>query len=168
MNRKKVILGPGSAHRKKEDHFLVDIVDFPGVDLIHDLNITPWPIPDGFALHVNASHVVEHLQNLPAFMDECWRICNPGGTLFIETPDANGDQNLIWADPTHVRPYVKHTWVNYYTVEGIEKFGVSRHAWAILHLEAKNDVIRIHLQPIGDEWLTDETLKRKCYGIEQI
>jgi len=168
MKRHKIILGPGSAHKKEKDHFLIDIVDFPGVDLIHDLNKIPWPVEDGAAIHINASHIVEHLQSLPNFMDECWRLCYPGGTLYIETPDANGDPNLVWADPTHVRPFVLHTWINYYTVEGIEKFGVSKHAWSILFLESKNSVIRVHLMPIPDECLTDETLKRKCYGVEII
>lgn len=166
MQRVKVILGPGSAHVKQAGELLVDVLDFEGVDIIHDLNITPWPIHDGLALHINASHIVEHLKSLPAFMDECWRLCHPGGTLYIETPDANGPMELVWADPTHVRPYVVHTWINYYTVEGIEKFGVSKHAWSILFIQSKGGIIRLHLMPLPDECLTDETLKRKCYGIE--
>lgn len=159
MNRKKYILGSGLHWPPAADTVRVDILPGDGVDMVCDLNAYPWPIAAGAALHVNASHLLEHLENPVAFMDECWRILSPGGTLYVEVPDA-ASVDLAWADPTHKRPYRVHSFINYFTVEGVHKFGYSRHAWAILHLRTDGAVIRGHFAPIPDEYLTDETLKR--------
>lgn len=39
----------------------IDILDLPQVDIVWDLERTPWPLPDECALMVTASHVLEHL-----------------------------------------------------------------------------------------------------------
>lgn len=63
------------------------------------------------------SHVLEHLQNPMPLVEECRRICKPGGIIWIETPSEHSilipsydsvqeDRFLsFWDDPTHVRPY---------------------------------------------------------------
>ena len=163
MNRKTYILGSG-LHKPKIDGVIrVDILKAPGVDLVHNLNNLPWPIADGEAIHVNAEHLIEHLENVPAFMDEAWRILNPGGSILIKVPDA-ADIDMAWADPTHKRAFRKHSFINYFTVEGIHKFGYAKHAWSILHLKTDGKEITAHMTPIPDEFLTDKTLKRLSYA----
>lgn len=159
MTRKAYILGSGSvaAAKKLPGTVYVDHRPFPGVDLVLDLEKTPWPIPDGGALHVNVTHVLEHLTNFSAFMDECWRICSPGGSLFFEVPDVRS-ADLAFSDPDHKRYFTPHTFINYLTVEGIHKHGQFRHAWTFVHLEKVNGVIRGHLFPVPDECLTDESI----------
>lgn len=39
----------------------MDILDLPGVDIVWDIEHTPWPLPDECASSVVASHVLEHL-----------------------------------------------------------------------------------------------------------
>lgn len=158
MNRKKYILGSGKPPEvKPADTVYVDVVAWDGVDLIFDLEQPNWPIETGSALHLNATHVAEHIHNLPTFMDECHRILSPGGSFYMEVPFA-GNIDLAFSDPTHVRFFTNHTFINYLTVEGVHNFGYVRHAWSILHLANDGAVIRVHLAPVPDEYLTDDVL----------
>jgi SAM-dependent methyltransferase len=157
MDRKVYVLGSGKQMVKHPGVMYVDRIPWEGVDIILDFETETWPIPTGAALHLNATHVLEHIKNIQNFMDECHRILSPGGSFFIEVPLADNTL-LAFSDPTHVRFFTKYTFINYLTVEGLHKFGYFNHAWSILHLEQNNDVIRIHLAPVPDEYLTDDVL----------
>lgn len=148
MKGKKLILGAGQFWRKSIDTYQVDIIPFKNIDQVVDLNETPWPLPDNTFLHINASHLIEHLKDLKAFMNECHRILVPGGTLYIETPIAGEDPDLEFADPTHVRCYRPHTFINYMTIEGEGKFKYGFKCWGSLHIETKDSIMRIHAMPI--------------------
>lgn len=106
----RIDLGCG---RDKQPGFLgIDRQDVDGVDIVHDLETFPWPLPDECASLLVASHLVEHIN--PAnggflrFMDEAWRVLRPGGTFMISTPYAGSIG--YWADPTHVNGCTEMTW----------------------------------------------------------
>lgn len=100
------------ANKTGPDWIGIDIQSFPGVDVVHDIETYPWPLPDNIASVATASHVVEHIN--PAhfgfikFMDEVWRIMKIGGTFAIATPYAGSPG--YWQDPTHVNPCSEATW----------------------------------------------------------
>ncbi len=88
----------------------MDLQDLPGVDIRHDFNIHPWPLPDECALKAMASHVLEHIPKvmltergtrfpLIEFMDEVWRILKPDGLFFLALP--HGASPGFMQDPTH-------------------------------------------------------------------
>ncbi len=89
----------------------VDLLPLPGIDVVHNLGLYPWPFDDASATDVKALDVLEHLPNYTrddrpgviAFVEECHRILEPGGTLFIRTP--GWDAAFLWIDPTHVRGF---------------------------------------------------------------
>jgi len=129
----------------------VDILPLDQVDVRHDLNVMPWPWEDGEVYEIIANHLVEHLAcGMVAFMDECWRLLLPGGTVYIEVPDA-ADLDLAWCDPTHVRPYRTHSFVNYFTIPGIKHFHYTDRAWSILHCSTDGHVVRFHGMPVPPE-----------------
>ena len=68
----------------------VDIRDLPGVDVIYDLERTPWPWPDRSVDEVFAAHVLEHLRNPIAAMQEIHRVLKPGGKVTVIVPNAAG------------------------------------------------------------------------------
>lgn len=91
----------------------IDIQALEGVDLVHDLNVHPWPVESGSVEEAKAWHIVEHIP--PAcvtekgtrrpfleFMDECWRVLKVGGRIDIETP--HGGSKGYLHDPTHCNP----------------------------------------------------------------
>lgn len=135
VKRVEYIFGAGTTFPKQEGRVNVDRIPLPNVDVVWDLDKFQYPFPDGSGLHINATHLIEHLQpkTLPKFFDECHRILNPGGTLYIETPHAQ-HIDLTASDPTHQRTFTKHTFINYITVQGVRNFGYTRHAWAILDI----------------------------------
>jgi predicted SAM-dependent methyltransferase len=89
----------------------VDLVELPGVDVVHNLVFLPYPFEDNSADEVRMIDVVEHLPNytpdwkpmIPALMDELYRILKPGGLLFIQVP--RYDAEFLPMDPTHVRGF---------------------------------------------------------------
>lgn len=101
----------GCGENKNPGFLGVDARALPGVDIVHDLEEFPWPLPDACASLVLASHLVEHIN--PAkygfikFMDEVWRILEPGGKFIISAPYAGSPG--YWQDPTHVNPVTERT-----------------------------------------------------------
>lgn len=147
---KRLIVGCGKNTIKEdqENDVFLDIRKFDNVDVVHDLNITPWPFKDNSFIHVSASHVVEHLNSLLDFMNEAHRIIAPGGSLYLTTPLAGVNVDLEFADPTHKRCYRLHTFMNYFTPEGVDRFGYTDKAWNIPVLRVENDCIIFHGYPI--------------------
>lgn len=84
----------------------IDIRPGPGVDIVHDLEEFPWPLPDESVDLIVASHLVEHINPHKGvflrFMDEAWRISKPGAQFMISTPFAGSYG--YFQDPTHVNP----------------------------------------------------------------
>jgi SAM-dependent methyltransferase len=148
----RLILGPGKHTKKCDGDIFCDIRPFEGIDVVHDLNVVPWPFEDNQFSHVSAIHLVEHLRDLVAFMDEAWRVLTPGGSLYLETPFAGTDPDLEFCDPTHVRCYRPHTFINYFTLEGIQKFGYTERPWAIYAVgtvPGQPTILRFHGTPIN-------------------
>jgi SAM-dependent methyltransferase len=136
----RIDLGCG-AH-KQEGFLGVDARDLPGVDLVHDLEEFPWPLPDNCAELVIASHLVEHIN--PAkygfikFMDEVWRILIPGGKFMASMPYAGSPG--YWQDPTHINPVNEATWAYFdpFSVDGVlyavyepKPWKIIQNTWAI-------------------------------------
>jgi SAM-dependent methyltransferase len=92
-------------------------------DVIHDLNVTPYPLADDTFDLVVCLHVLEHVQNLVDATTELHRVLKPGGLLFVEVPYFSSVH--FFTDPTHVRAFTTRSF-DYY-VEGTEvsKFGYS-------------------------------------------
>ncbi|MCX6991550.1 MAG: class I SAM-dependent methyltransferase [Kiritimatiellaeota bacterium] len=60
------------------------------MDVVTDLEKTPWPWKDNSVDAVYASHTLEHLADPLAAMLEIHRILKPGGTVRIFVPHASG------------------------------------------------------------------------------
>jgi len=76
------------------------------VDVAFDLRVSPWPISEieSFS-EILALDVFEHIPvecGIP-FFDECWRLLEPNGTLFLRVPEFGSCYHL--GDLTHVRGF---------------------------------------------------------------
>jgi SAM-dependent methyltransferase len=73
----------------------------PEIDVVHDLDVLPWPWKDGFFQEVRSWAVFEHLHlTLAESVEECWRVLKPGGELRMKVPQYGSPNAAI--DPTHV------------------------------------------------------------------
>lgn len=101
----------GSGNDPKDGFINVDFLDLPEVDYKYNLMDFPYPWADGSVEEIMAVDLIEHLDNYTkdnkptylTFIEECHRILQPGGKLFIQTP--GWDSPLLWIDITHVRGF---------------------------------------------------------------
>lgn len=101
----KLNLGCGREPVLDPDWINLDWIDGEGVDVVHNLFEYPWPFADGCATHIKAIDVLEHMppdQSIK-FIEECHRILEPGGELFLTMPHHTSPN--LWIDPTHYRGY---------------------------------------------------------------
>jgi SAM-dependent methyltransferase len=95
----QINLGCGS--RPKQGWVNVDVWGQPGVDVVHDLDVFPWPFDSGTASKIHGIDVYEHVEFPLEFMAECWRVLKTGGELFLHT--AYWRNRWSFNDPTHKR-----------------------------------------------------------------
>ena len=79
-------LNLGCGRKPLADAVNLDVSDRVGADLTHDLNVTPWPFPDGQFEEVHAYDVIEHVADVVAALEEIHRICRPGAVVHITVP----------------------------------------------------------------------------------
>jgi len=93
------ILDLGCGEHKTEGATGIDRRELPGVDVVHDVNVFPWPLPDNSFDRIVCSHVIEHLTDIPAVMAEIHRVAKPGAEVFIRVPHFSCLN--AYRDPTH-------------------------------------------------------------------
>lgn len=98
-------LDVGCGDHKHEGTIGMDRREVQGVDIVHDLESIPYPLPDECCRRILASHIVEHLNpaKMVSIMDEWWRLMKPYGQLIIAMPYAGSPR--FHQDPTHI-----HAW----------------------------------------------------------
>ena len=79
----------------------VDLVEMPGVDVVHNLDVLPWPFEDASCDEILASDIFEHVSDPVGFMTECGRVLEKGGVLRIRTNYWKCEN--AYTDPTHKR-----------------------------------------------------------------
>ena len=94
-----MILDIGCGNRKIANTVGMDIDKESQADIIHDLNVYPYPIEDNAVDQIYAKHIIEHLDDPRGFLRELWRILKPGGTAFIETPHFSS--YAAYSEPQH-------------------------------------------------------------------
>jgi len=97
----KINLGAGSDIR--DGYINHDITMLKGIDVVHDLNIFPWPWEDDSVDEIVARDIVEHLDDFMRVMEELYRVLKPGGVMRIKVPYWNSVSRH--ADPTHKRGF---------------------------------------------------------------
>jgi SAM-dependent methyltransferase len=76
----------GSGRRPKEGYVNLDWCADYNPDVVHDLNVIPYPFSDHTFDLIEADHVLEHLDKPFEAMAEFHRILVHGGTLVVRVP----------------------------------------------------------------------------------
>lgn len=80
------ILHLGSGKKYDPAAVNIDVVSATNPDIVHDLNVRPWPLPDDHFTEVRAYDVIEHLDDVVTSMEEIHRVCRGGAVVKITLP----------------------------------------------------------------------------------
>jgi len=94
----KLDLGCG-LQKKMEGSIGLDKRPASHVDVVHDLNIFPYPFPDNEFDYIEMSHIIEHIDRPLNLMNEVYRISKNGTTIRIITPHYSSQ--LSYGDLEH-------------------------------------------------------------------
>lgn len=95
----KLHLGCGKDILK--DYINVDIAKLPGVDIVHDLDKTPYPFKKNQFDEIFCRHFIEHVTDVFEVLEEISRIMKPRAKLKIIGPYFSGQG--AFNDPQHKR-----------------------------------------------------------------
>ena len=93
------VLNLGCGRRRVEGAVNVDVTAETAPDVVHDLDVRPWPFPDDRFDEVLAHDVVEHLAETVATLEEIHRVCRHGARVKITVPHFSCAN--AFTDPTH-------------------------------------------------------------------
>ncbi|MBW2018033.1 MAG: glycosyltransferase [Deltaproteobacteria bacterium] len=80
---------PSKLRGEGQDDFIsIDVMPWETADVVHDL-ADSIPFPEGSVYRLFSREMIEHLpyRTLPGFLRECFRVLEPGGTLYLCCPD---------------------------------------------------------------------------------
>lgn len=95
----KRMLDLGCGTNKRAGAIGADITRGSAADVIVDLEHIFFPFKDDAFDHIVLSHVIEHLTDIPASLEEIWRISAPDACLEGATPHFSSSSS--YSDPTH-------------------------------------------------------------------
>lgn len=125
MTAGKTTLHLGCGNKKAPGAVGIDINPKSQADIIHDLNIFPWPLRSDAFDHVICEHVLEHLDDIVKTMEEIYRVSKDDAVVEIISPHFSSVNS--WDDPTH-----KH----HFTLTSFDYFRPDHEpAYADVHLE---------------------------------
>lgn len=108
------VLELGCGRKKRPGAFGVDVLADSDADLVHDLDVFPWPLGDSAWDRILAFDVLEHVQHFVRCVEEIWRIGRPGAIVEASGPFMSSVN--YFSDPTHRRAFTSRTFD--YFIEG--------------------------------------------------
>lgn len=94
-----VVLNLGCGRKHRPDAVNLDRTAASDPDVVHDLDVRPWPFADNRFEQVYAFDVIEHLADVVATMEELHRVCRDGASIEITVPHFSSGN--AFTDPTH-------------------------------------------------------------------
>jgi SAM-dependent methyltransferase len=150
----KRALDLGCGRNKVPGAIGVDRFAVEGVDVVHDLDVYPYPFQSCSFDEIHARHVLEHVESVVRFMAELHRIAKNGARIHIQTPHYSYAGS--WRDPTHRRHLSSYSFeyfeeghpAAYYSGEGrFQVLSVSLRflkLWRILGIEFLVNAVNRH------------------------
>lgn len=117
------ILDIGCGSKKHPGAIGLDISAQTDADIVHDLDVFPYPIEDDSFDEVLMQDVIEHVAEPMRVATEVHRILRPGGRLQLRTPHFSS--SLAYGDPTH-RHYYSTNAIRYLADPGFAHYSSAR------------------------------------------
>ena len=117
------ILDIGCGSKKHAGAVGLDISADTDADIVHDLDVFPYPIEDGSFDVILMQDVLEHVAEPMRLADELHRILAPGGRVQLRTPHFSSA--LAYGDPTH-RHYYSTKAISYLAAPAFSHYSSAR------------------------------------------
>lgn len=101
----------GCGNKVREGFIGVDRLPLPGVQVVHDLNIFPYPFRDSEIDEIWMDNVLEHVKDPVRAMEEVFRISRNRAEVTVSVPFFRSAYAFI--DPTHKNFFSAH-WFAYF------------------------------------------------------
>lgn len=105
----------GCGRNKRPGSIGVDRNPRTAADVLADIDRGGLPFRDGSVGAISLVHVIEHVSDIVATLEEAHRVLRPSGRLLIETPHYSDASSF--ADPTH-RWHLSSFSFRYFTEDG--------------------------------------------------
>ncbi len=137
------VLDLGCGIRKVAGAIGADRVGLPGVDVVMNLDVLPYPFHDSSFDIVYCRHVLEHLVDWIAALREIDRILRPAGRIIIHVPYFASSGSF--RDPTHKHFFAFETF-DYFTVDGSNRLSVLNYYYPDLRFQVRRRLVfgRLH------------------------
>lgn len=137
MSEKYVKLNLGCGKTRLPNSIGVDSAQIPGyTDVLHNLDVTPYPFEDNSVDEIHMYHVIEHLHDPIKKMEELYRILKKGGKIHMRAPHFSSMG--AFTDITHVRPF------GYYTMDCFEP-----NSYQHFYTKAQFEVVHRRIKYLG-------------------
>jgi len=137
---KKMVLNLGCGKVRIPNSIGVDRVRIDNyVDVVHDLDVVPYPFKSNSVDEIHFYHVLEHLHDPIKKLEEIYRILKPGGVLYMRVPHFSSMG--AFTDITHVRPF------GFYSFDCLEKDNYQHFYTNIVFKILKKEIKYLGLYP---------------------
>jgi SAM-dependent methyltransferase len=97
------VLDVGCGSAKYPGAVGLDISPDTNADVVHDLDVFPYPLGDDAFDQVLMQDVIEHVRDPIRVVEELVRVCRPGARIQLRTPHFSS--MLAYSDPTHLHHF---------------------------------------------------------------
>jgi SAM-dependent methyltransferase len=150
----KTVLNLGCGDTRIVGAINVDKKDLENVDKVHNLDVLPYPFKDNFADEIHMYHVLEHLNDPIAVMEELHRILKVGGVLYLRVPHFSS--HYAWGDITHKRAY------SIYAFDAFESSRMRRDlGYSKARFKTRKRMIRYFYTWPNEKWYEEQIVKPK-------
>lgn len=118
------VLDLGCGRRKLPGAVGIDINPESDADIIHDLNVVPYPFPENQFDVVLCLDILEHLDNIVRVMEEVHRISRPGARIEIHVPSLSSAARHV--DPTHRHAFTSRSFDYFIKENKAAAYGYSK------------------------------------------
>lgn len=133
------ILELGCGNRKTPGAIGVDINPRSDADVIHDLDVFPYPFADNEFERIVCHDVLEHVGDFVHTVEEIWRIARPGAAIDVHGPFMSSVN--YFSDPTHRRAFTSHSFDYFIPGSMAHEYGYSKATFRLLSVEYDRDQI---------------------------
>jgi len=129
----------GCGNRKTPGAIGVDINPNSQADVVHDLDVFPYPFSDNEFDLIICRDILEHVVDFVRTVEEIWRIARPSARVEVNGPFMSSVN--YFSDPTHRRAFTSHSFDYFVPGSAMHEYRYSKATFRLISVEYDRDQI---------------------------